>query len=279
MLFFMSTIDQILASRLADKASTLPIRLNRDPTEPTPTRSNTTPAPSHVTPKVQEESNSDSDSMEELVSGLNYVYLQNGSILANETWDAEHGLMVKGEVLMLKISPGGLTFESDSSDITVTVQKVDLIDISRSQEFGDVSLMVKCSGSPAPPVVSLPMRIELYHCAILSSKENVKPVLWFNKGEWCKNRSDRSKSDISKIFNRLRGGWGGSLKIVQPLPFTDREESTRWIHGAMDTRCHTLPSFSAIITISAITLCHPIPLFYFINRRFSRLLFLHPFSL
>ncbi|PIK43140.1 hypothetical protein BSL78_20013 [Apostichopus japonicus] len=173
--------DQILASRLADKASTLPIRLNRDPTEPTPTRSNTTPAPSHVTPKVQEESNSDSDSMEELVSGLNYVYLQNGSILANETWDAEHGLMVKGEVLMLKISPGGLTFESDSSDITVTVQKVDLIDISRSQEFGDVSLMVKCSGSPAPPVVSLPMRIELYHCAILSSKENVKPVLWFNK--------------------------------------------------------------------------------------------------
>ncbi|XP_071834441.1 uncharacterized protein [Apostichopus japonicus] len=173
--------DQILASRLADKASTLPIRLNRDPTEPTPTRSNTTPAPSHVTPKVQEESNSDSDSMGELVSGLNYVYLQNGSILANETWDAEHGLMVKGEVLMLKISPGGLTFESDSSDITVTVQKVDLIDISRSQEFGDVSLMVKCSGSPAPPVVSLPMRIELYHCAILSSKENVKPVLWVNK--------------------------------------------------------------------------------------------------
>lgn len=163
----------------------MPVRLNHDPTEPVPTRSKSQPPSTHAPCAQQEESNSDSDSMEDLSSGLNYVYLQNGSILANETWDPEQGLMVKGDVLMLKIPPEALEFDDEDSDITVTVQKMDLVDISKSQDFGDVSLMVKCEGSPSPPKVVLPMRMELYHCAILSSKDNVKPSIWWKDGNFC----------------------------------------------------------------------------------------------
>lgn len=213
--------EDIVSHKSNGKASTLPVRLTHDPTEippQVPLRNNKSlPLPPSSSTPLSEGSNSDSDCMEEML-GLNYVYLENGRILAHEDWEPQKGMMVKGEVLMLKIPPHGLEFTSGSGDITVTVQKIDLMEIANSKLFGDVAFTVKCQGSPSFPAVTAPMEIELYHCAILASTENLKSLLWIEEASTWKqvlSSDERFKCKISEnTFNISSKFFGGMVASV-----------------------------------------------------------------